>query len=92
MYLRPTQFEKLSQFIIKHLEKKGLLKTAQKEEDLAFLISSLFKKNLEEEDRLNADALQLLNQNKNKIGLNIDEERALGMIKRQLAKERNFVL
>lgn len=92
MYLRPAQFERLSQYIIRYLEQKGLLKGVQKEEALTALISAVFQKNLEEEDKINAEAQKLLTQNKGKLGLNIDEERALGMIKRQLAKERNFVL
>lgn len=92
MWLRYTQIEPLAQFIVKHLEKKNLFSSVKPGAELAGLITEIFKKNVEEEEKINEEARRLLEQNKRKLGLNIDEERALGMIKKQLAKEKNFVL
>lgn len=60
--------------------------------EAAQVITDVFQKNLEEENQLNDDARKLLDKNKAKVGLQIDEERAMAMIRKQLAKERNFVL
>ena len=51
-----------------------------------------FRQNFEEEEKINTMARKLLDQNKAKLGLTIDEEKAFNMIKKQLAKEKNFVL
>lgn len=92
MYIRYAQIEPLAQFVIKHLEKKNLLATSKSGAELAGLITEVFRKNAEEEEKINDEARKLLDQNKRKLGVNIDEERALQMIKKQLAKDRNFVL
>lgn len=92
MWLRYTQIETLALYILKHLEKKNLFSAAKPASELASLITDVFKKNVEEEEKLHEEAKRLLEQNKRKLGLNIDEEKALSMIKKQLAKERDFVL
>ena len=92
MRLKFSQIDYIAKHIVKSLRDKSLFNPAQNLESLTLIIQEVFKKNFEEEDRLNADAKKLLDQNKGKLGLNIDEEKAFGMIKRQLAKERNFVL
>lgn len=83
MRIIPSQIESLAVHIVKKL---GL------SADLTDVVIAVFEKNFEEERRLHDDARKLLDQNKGKVGLNIDEEKALSMIKKQLAKERNFVL
>lgn len=92
MYIRYAQMEPLAQFIIKHLEKKNLFSSAKPGAELAGLIADVFRKNAQEEENLNDEARKLLDQNKRKLGMNIDEERALQMIKKQLAKDKDFVL
>lgn len=92
MYLRFAQMEPLAQFIVKHLEKKNLFSSAKPGAELAAMVTEIFRKNAQEEENINDEARKLLDQNKRKLGVNIDEERALQMIKKQLAKDRNFVL
>ena len=81
--MRPDLIEFLASSLVHQIEERKILVKR---------IIDLITQNFEEEDRLQADALKLFEQNKRKIGLNIDENRALQMIKKQLAKERNFVL
>ncbi|MBI5299575.1 MAG: DUF507 family protein [Deltaproteobacteria bacterium] len=92
MRVKSSQFEALAKHVIKQLHQKKLATFQKTDEELTELIVGLFQKNAAEEEKLIDDAKKLLEQNKKKIGLNIDEERALSMIKKQLAKERNFVL
>ena len=92
MHLRPSQIPHLAEHIVRFLAKQKLMELKAEEAIVVQAVTEVFTKNLAAEDQLNADAKRLLDQNKKKIGLNIDEEKAFGMIKRQLAKERNFVL
>lgn len=55
-------------------------------------MAGIFHQNFDEEFKLNDEAKRLLEKNKAKIGMNIDEEKAFSLIKKQLAKEKNFVL
>lgn len=87
-----TQLNALAKHIFKELESQKLLALQKTPEEILALIASVFNQNMEEERKLDEEAHRLLEQNKRKIGLTIDEERALQMIKKQLAKERNFVL
>lgn len=92
MRIKQTQFGALAKHVVKQLRQKKLALFQKGDEELMALIADLFQKNAAEEEKLIDDARKLLEQNRKKIGLNIDEERALSMIKKQLAKERNFVL
>lgn len=92
MRLKLSQVTTLAKHIFKELESQKRLTFQKTPEEMVALIAQVFNQNMEEEDRLNEEAQRLLEQNKRKIGLTIDEERAFLMIKKQLAKERNFVL
>lgn len=82
MYLRGSQFEALARFVLREIGGP---------EKMAGLIVQILEENQQEENRLLDEAQKLLDQNKRKLGIQIDEEKALGMIKKQLAKERGFV-
>lgn len=92
MRIKHSQIGALATHIVKSLQQKKVATFGKPEDQLVSLVVEIFEKNEAEEDKLNEDAKKLLEQNKRKIGLNIDEEKAFGMIKKQLAKERNFVL
>ena len=92
MQLKFSQLEPLARHIVKSLKDKKLALFSQSDEILAGLIGTIFKNNFEQEQKLNDEAQKLLDINKKKIGQNIDEEKAFSMIKKQLAKEKNFVL
>ena len=91
MRVTPSQFEFLARFIVRHLAKSGAAQFQKEESSLTAIVTGVFQKSLDEENKLHDDARKLLEQNKRKLGLNIDEEKALQMIKKQLAKERGFV-
>lgn len=92
MQIKHSQLDYLAGHIVKDLREKKLAAFAQPDAILIGLILGIFKKNAEEEENINQEAKKLLDQNKAKIGQNIDEERAFSLIKKQLAKERDFVL
>ena len=92
MQLKFSQLEPLARHIVKSLKDKKLALFSQSDEILAGLIGTIFKNNFEQEQKLNDEAQKLLDINKKKIGQNIDEEKAFSMIKKQLAKEKNFIL
>lgn len=92
MRLKLTQVEALAKHIFKQLEARRLAAFHAPADQVVGRIAAVFRKNMEEEDRLNEEARGLLEQNKKKTGLNVDEEKAFLMIKKQLAKQRNFVL
>jgi len=92
MRIKHSHIEGLAKHILKSLQQKKIATFGQSDDHLVSLLVDIFQKNEAEEEKLNEDAKKLLDQNKKKIGLNIDEEKAFGMIKKQLAKERNFVL
>ena len=83
MLIQRSQLSALARYVI---QKLGL------SIDLADVVVAVFEKNFEEEMKLNEDARKLLDKNKAKVGMSIDEEKAYSMIRKQLAKERNFVL
>ena len=82
MYLRGNQFEALARFILREI--------GGSEKQIAVILQIL-EENQQEENQLLDDSQKLLDQHKRKLGEQIDEEKALGMIKKQLAKERGFV-
>lgn len=92
MRLKLTQVESLARHIVKQLVSQKLAALARPPDEIANQIADIFRKNMEEENQINEEARRLLEQNKRKVGLTIDEERAFIMIKKQLAKQRNFVL
>ena len=90
--IKLTQVESLAKHIFKRLQSKNLVTFAKTDEEIISQLAETFQKNFEEEEQLNNQARKLLEQNKGKLGLTIDEEKAFNMIKKQLAKEKNFVL
>lgn len=90
--IKLAQIEPLAKHILKRLQSKNLVTFAKTNEEIVICFIEVFRNNFEEEEKINAQARKLLEQNKAKLGLNIDEEKAFNMIKKQLAKEKNFVL
>lgn len=92
MRLKLSQVAALAKHIFQELESQKLAVFQNTADEIVALIAEVFRKNIEAEEKLNEEARKLLEQNRAKLGLQIDEERAFLMIKKQLAKERNFVL
>ncbi len=92
MNLRYRDFAYLARFVIGFLHKKEGVDFHGKEEVLAQSIVQVLEKNFEEEEQISEQARKLLEANRAKVGMNIDEDKALSMIRKQLAKEKGFVL
>ncbi len=90
MALRRFHIEKISKAICGHLAAGHMLLVA---EDAALgRISSILNANMEAERELEDEAHKLLDKNRKLMGAEIDEQKAFMLIKRQLAKQKNFVL
>lgn len=62
-------------------------------EDAVFgRVFALISANMEAERLIDEEAHKLLDKNRRMVGGDIDEQKAFAMIKKQLAKQRNFVL
>ena len=91
MRLQPIEIEKIAVSILKHLVSVDI-KVPDVEKAKALIISCI-NANIEDEHKLEQDALKLLNQHKQALGgSSIDESKAIRMIKEKLASERKFVL
>lgn len=89
MSLRKIHIEKLSHLIAAHLHEMGLAKDVSM---IELNISGVLTKNMDDERALIDEAHKLLDKNRKTFGMDIDEQKALIMIKKQLAKQKNFVL
>lgn len=92
MRLSSERTELLARFLLKHWEESGNISLLKDRETVIRKIIALLQENMDQEEQLNADAKKLLDQNRRKVASNIDEEQMLQMIRKQLAKERGFVL
>lgn len=92
MRWRVQQIEQIAKFISNFLVQEKLIELEETPEVLAGVIQSTIQKNFEEEEKIDEEARKLFQEHRKKVALAIDEDLALAMIKRQIAKERNFVL
>jgi len=90
MALRKIHIEKIAKMLTAYLVSQKL--STVSEEALYGRIISLINANMEAERSIDDEAHKLLDQNKKMIGGAFDEQKALTMIKKQLAKQKNFVL
>lgn len=88
--LRKIHIEMISRAIAKKFAEGQ--KLATKEDVVAGRISSLISANMETEREIENEAHKLLDKNRRSIGDGIDEQKAFAMIKRQLAKQKGFIL
>ena len=92
MNLRYRDIEYLASFVVHFLEKRANAHFQEKRELAIQAIKAVFEKNFAEESAISDQAKKLLEANRNKLGMNFEEEKALSMIRKQLAKEKGFVL
>lgn len=90
MRFRPPEIEKIVRSIVRQIKAAGI--TLVDEGRVSNLIVSVINQNMEDEKKIEEDALRLLNQHKKAMGPSFDHEKALRMIKEKLAQERKFVL
>ncbi len=90
MTLRKAHIEKISKAICGYLAAQKMLLAS--EEAVLGRISGFLNANMEAERELEDEAHKLLDKNRKIMGQDIDEQKAFMLIKRQLAKQKNFVL
>lgn len=90
MALRKIHVEKISHSITTRLNELKTLSGAANA--VTARISSIISANMEAERALDDEAHKLLDKNRHAMGDDIDEQKAFRLIKKQLAKQRNFVL
>lgn len=82
--------EKIAKFILKQFASEGI--EVKDPDKVVAKVTGLISENIEMEKQIEADAEKLLKQHKAAIGGQIDESKALRMIKDKIASERKFVL
>lgn len=93
MKLKETQIKKLSHHVFQKLTEKKILQLRAKETQIIESIIKVITTNLQEEMRIEEQARQMLDQHIKKLPPGeLDSQRAFQMIKKQLAKEKKFIL
>lgn len=90
MALKKAHIEKISKAICGYLAAQKMLLAS--EEAVLGRISGMLNANMDTERALEDEAHKLLDKNRKMMGADLDEQKAFMLIKRQLAKQRNFVL
>lgn len=90
MSLRKIHIEKLAHSISGFFAESGQLKASP--DAVSNRIISVLSENMDMERRLDDEAHKLLEKNRKMMGMDIDEQKAFFMIKKQLAKQKGFVL
>lgn len=93
MRLKKEQIEKISHLLVKALPEKGKTKFKVPEEKIYHKILETITKDLQAEDKLDADVRKLMDQYQAQIRSGqLDAQKVFQMIKKQLIKERNLVI
>lgn len=93
MKLKREEIARISSLIQTHLKEAGLVTTKAPDERVRERIETIIAKNLEEEVAIEDEVKKLMEQYKSQIASGaIDTQKAYMMIKKQVAKERKFVL
>ncbi|MBI2092921.1 MAG: DUF507 family protein [Deltaproteobacteria bacterium] len=90
MALRKVHIEKIAKKLAAQFKASNA--TLASEDAVFGRIASLLTSNMEAERALEDEAHKLLDKNRRTIGGDIDEQKAFMMIKKQLAKQKNFTL
>ena len=93
MRLRRDQVERISKKIVQRLKDEGLGEFKATEKEILEEIMAIFMENLQAEQELENQADKMLERYRQQIESGqVDGRKLLLMIKKQLAKEKNFVL
>ncbi|OGQ08611.1 MAG: hypothetical protein A3G32_02335 [Deltaproteobacteria bacterium RIFCSPLOWO2_12_FULL_40_28] len=93
MRLHPEQIQKISKMVLKKIKGSGYVTFKVSEEKIFEKIVGVITKNMFEESKLDEEAQKKMDQARSQIKSgDLDEHRAFQMIKKQLAKEKKFVL
>ena len=93
MRLKKEQIQKIAARILSELQAKNLLVLKVEAEAIRVRIEQILISNFQAEDKLDEEAKRLFDQFKAKIPAgSLNEQEALQKIRKQLAKDRKFVL
>lgn len=93
MKLKPKVIHELAQYVFREMSRDEKWSVKAEEGRIEQAIAEEIEKNLKAEEALDREAKGLLEAQLAKVpGATIDTHKALGMIKKQLAKQKGFVL
>jgi hypothetical protein len=93
MKLRREDITKISRLIVSHLTAAKLWELKVGEDKVVAKIEGIIGKNIDEEAAIEEEVKKLMDQYRDPISSGaIDPQKAYMMIKKQVAKERKFVL
>jgi len=94
MKLKPKVIHQLSQYVVDHLLQSEAWTLSADRGKVVQAIEKIIDANIKEEDALDREAKKLLDTQLAKLGdaAAIDEHKAFGLIKKQLAKQKKVVL
>jgi uncharacterized protein len=93
MKLKREEITKIAGLIQRHLKDAGLVTSKSTDDRIRERIETVIAKNLEEEAAIEEEVKKLMEQYRSQIASGaIDPQKAYTMIKKQVAKERKFIL
>ena len=93
MRLKREEISKIAHLIFKNLKERTLITPRVSENKIVYKIEAVVLKNLEQEAAIEEEVKKIMEQYKAQISTGtIDPQKAYMMIKKQVAKERKFIL
>lgn len=93
MKLKKEEIAKIAELIQRHLKEANLITTSAAEEKIRERVDAVITKNLQEEMAIEDEVKRLMDQYRSQIASGaIDAQKAYMMIKKQVAKDRKFIL
>ena len=93
MRLKKEQVDKISHLVVKALQGKKLATFKVSEGKILTKIFEIIAKNLEEENKIDEQVRKLMEQYQSQIASGqLDRQKVFQMIKKQLVKEKNFII
>lgn len=93
MRLKKEQIDKITHLVVRALREKKLVTFKSSEGVVLTKIFEIITKNLEEEEKIDNQVRKLMEQYQSQIASGqLDRQKVFQMIKKQLVKEKNFVI
>lgn len=93
MKIKDEQFNKLAYLIADYLDGQRLAKIKSSKQAVIGKIESILLVNAREEETINEQARKMLEAHRDKIASGeVDYQKMFSMIKRQICKDKNFIL
>jgi len=93
MGLKREDIDKLAKSVLKHLKDRGLFSGPVQDLEVESQIANVLFQNLDEEKKVEEAVSKIMEQYRAQIASgSIDSQKAYMMIKKQVAKERKFIL